>query len=170
MNCFCGISFKSFTSNWIMSLRSHVLFDVVTDIFRNYEFVNCPASTDPVFLDFDNLKPLLRNAYNFRWRGYSFEAHLKFHKTDRTSLMSEKVFATYVSSFRTSRKWRNAEHCTAYRRKLALWWSAHSNPDGCNFSISVNAIVKLKTTFINIDVSDPEICNLTSSILETILI
>ena len=170
MNCLSVISFKSFTSNSISSLRSHVLFYVFTDILRNYKFVNCPASTDPLFLDFDNLRPLSRNAHNFRWRGYSFEARFKFHKTDRASLMSEKVFATYVSSFRISRKWRNVEHRTAYRRKLALWWSAHSSPAGWNFSISVNAIVKLKTTFINIVVCDPEICNLTSSILETILI
>lgn len=38
------------------------------------------------------------------------------------------------------------------------------------FSATLNAIVKLKTTFINKVVCDPEICSLTSSILVTIII
>lgn len=46
-----------------------------------------------------------------------FQAHLKFRKMGCTSLMSVKVFATYVSSFRIPRKWRNVEHCTPRRRK-----------------------------------------------------
>ena len=37
----------------------------------------------------------------------SFQARFKFQKTDYTWLMSVKVFATYVSSFRIPRKWRN---------------------------------------------------------------
>lgn len=63
MNCVAGKIFH-FKLNFIT--QNHVLFDVVRDILRNYEFVNFPASNAPLFWDFDNLKTLSRSAHNFR--------------------------------------------------------------------------------------------------------
>jgi len=57
MNCVAGKIFH-FKLNFITQNR--VLFDIVRDILRNYEFVNCPASTAPLFWNFDNLKTLSR--------------------------------------------------------------------------------------------------------------